>query len=125
MSKNDPIVDAEMLDNIRDLNLSYLMIAQQLLKKNRSRGMFTLGLTEDAAQTLLMLRPAQIVKLANNASLLCSFRLNDAELLSALSLDQEASAARDKQRQHHISMLLAQRTAMGIMAESTAFGNKP
>lgn len=123
MQKNDPIVDAEMIDSIRELNLSYLMIAQQLLNKSLSRGMFTLGLSEEAAQTLLLLRPTQIVKLANNANLLCAFRLSDAELLSALRLDQEATAARDKQRQHHISMLLIQQTAMS-QAEATANGNR-
>ncbi|MFT0531517.1 flagellar transcriptional regulator FlhD [Castellaniella hirudinis] len=77
--------DAALLNDIREVNLSYLMLAQRLLRENLSAGMFRLGFDADVAEIILNLSPAQIVKLAGSSSVLCAFRLNDAQLLSSLT----------------------------------------
>lgn len=108
--------DADMFDNIREVNLSYLMVAQHLLRQNLARGMFRLGLDEDAASILLKLSPAQVVKIASTGSLICAFRLNDASLLHALRLDDRGlPPARAAANMHHISILLAQQAARGTI----------
>lgn len=111
-NKNSDVVDMDMLASIREVNLSYLMVAQNLLRKNLARGMFTLGLNEDAATILLSLRPAQVMKIASSGSLVCSFRLNDAQLLSSLRLDEEDFPMREMQRHHRMVMLLSQHAVL-------------
>lgn len=78
-------IDSALLDDIREVNLSYLMLAQRLLRENPAAGMFRLGFGTDVAEIILNLSPAQIVKLASSNSVLCAFRLNDAQLLTALT----------------------------------------
>lgn len=79
--------DESDLNDIREVNLSYLMLAQRLLQKNFSVGMYRLGLNQDVAELILGFSVAQLVKLAGANMLICKFRLNDYELLSTLSRD--------------------------------------
>lgn len=94
-----------VLKDIQEVNLTYLMLAQRLLRENFAAGMFRLGFCEDVATTVLQLSPAQIVKLANSGSLICGFRLDDYALLSALSQDVLGGAL----QQAHSTILLSQR----------------
>ena len=71
--------------DIQEVNLSYLMLAQRLLRDNLASGMFRLGIGKDAADILLQLSPAQLVRLASSSSLVCGFRLDDAALLTSLT----------------------------------------
>jgi flagellar transcriptional activator FlhD len=75
----------ETLDSIREINLSYIMLAQRMLREDRAIGMFRLGLSAELADLLAGLTLAQIVKLAASDQLLCFFRFNDHTMLSALT----------------------------------------
>jgi flagellar transcriptional activator FlhD len=75
----------ETLDSIREINLSYLLLAQRLLNEDRDVARFRLGLSEEVADLLGSLSLAQTVKLASTANLLCAFRMSDQALLSSLS----------------------------------------
>jgi flagellar transcriptional activator FlhD len=75
----------ETLDSIREINLSYILLAQRLLRENRAIGMFRLGLSAELADLLAALTLAQVVKLAASDQLLCFFRFNDHSMLSALT----------------------------------------
>ncbi|WP_109480868.1 flagellar transcriptional regulator FlhD [Paraburkholderia sp. C35] len=93
----------EVIEQIREINLSYIMLAQRLLREDRAVGMFRMGLSAEVADILSRLSLAQIVKLASSEQLLCSFRFNDHALLSALthtSKHAEVSAT-------HAAILLA------------------
>jgi flagellar transcriptional activator FlhD len=70
---------------IREINLSYLILAQRILREDRAIGMFRLGLSGDVADLLVGLSLPQVVKLASSDQLLCAFRFNDHMLLSALT----------------------------------------
>ena len=74
----------DIQESIREVNLSYLMLAQNLLRQDRAIGMFRLGLSAEVADVLVNLSMAQVVKLASSDHLLCAFRFNDQMLLSAL-----------------------------------------
>lgn len=95
------------LNDIREVNLSYLMLAQRLLRENYSAGMFRLGFTQDVAEIIMQLSPMQMVKLAGSSSLVCGFRLNDYSLLSALTQDVLGGVL----QQAHSTILLAQKSA--------------
>jgi flagellar transcriptional activator FlhD len=72
-------------EGIREINLSYLILTQRILREDRAVGMFRLGLSAEVADLLTSLSLAQIVKLAACDHLLCAFRFNDHMLLSALT----------------------------------------
>lgn len=80
------MTDEQLLADIRDANLTYLMLAQTLIRKDRALALFRLGLSEDAADMLGALSPAQILKTASTNLLLCRFRVDD-DLVWNLLLD--------------------------------------
>lgn len=102
-----PVSDNSSLSDIKEVNLSYLMLAQRLLRENYSAGMFRLGFDSDVADIVLRLSPAQLVKLAGSSSLICGFRLNDYDLLSSLTQDVLGGVL----QQAHSTILMAQRAA--------------
>lgn len=70
---------------IREVNLSYLMLCQQLLREDFATGLYLTGLSEETGQVLLSLSPSQLVAISSTTVVLVAFRLNDASLLSALA----------------------------------------
>ncbi|MDR5755122.1 MULTISPECIES: flagellar transcriptional regulator FlhD [unclassified Caballeronia] len=75
----------ETLESIREINLSYIMLAQRMLREDRAIGIFRLGLSADLADLLAGLSLPQVVKLASSDQMLCFFRFNDHAMLSALT----------------------------------------
>ena len=71
--------------DIRDANLSYLMVAQQLVRAGRVRAIFRLGVDAKLADLIGDLSPVQMVKLAATNILLARLRLDDASILDMLT----------------------------------------
>ncbi|MGE4370386.1 MAG: flagellar transcriptional regulator FlhD [Burkholderiaceae bacterium] len=99
-----PQTSASVLNDIQEVNLSYLLLAQRLLREDIASGMYRLGFDEDVAQIILRLSPAQLVKLAGSSSLVCKFRLNDFDLLSTLTQDVLGGVLQEA----HATILMAQ-----------------
>ena len=76
---------SEMLNEIKEVNLSYLLLAQRLLREDKSTGMFRMGISDHLADVLSNLTLSQTVKLAASSQLLCRFRFDDHAVLSALT----------------------------------------
>ncbi|MGG1945607.1 flagellar transcriptional regulator FlhD [Trinickia sp. NRRL B-1857] len=76
---------SEMLSEIKEVNLSYLLLAQRLLREDKAMGMFRMGINNQLADVLANLSFAQTVKLAASNQLLCRFRFDDHAVLSALA----------------------------------------
>jgi len=86
---------AEMNNEMKELNLAYLMLAQQMLRQDRDSAMFRLGISEDIAQMLEDLTPGQVLKMSGANMLLCRFRFDDRLLLGLLaSHERESGTAR-------------------------------
>ena len=97
----------EVIEQIREINLSYIMLAQRILREDKAVGMFRLGLSSEVADILAGLSLGQIVKLASSEQLLCSFRFNDHAMLAALThTSKHAEVAAT-----HASILLAGQSA--------------
>ncbi len=75
----------DTLESIRELNLSYIILARRLLQEDGPFGMLRLGLSKEVADILANLTSAQALKFAASNHLLCSFRFNDYAMLSALT----------------------------------------
>ena len=76
---------AELQDEIRELNLAYLMLAQQMVREDREAAMFRLGIAADVADMLASLTNAQVARMASQQMVLCRFRFSDSTVLGMLS----------------------------------------
>ncbi len=73
---NRPDFQAE----IRELNLAYLMLAQQMLRSDRATALFRLGIGEEFADLIESLSAAKLVRMASSQMLMPCFRFDDAQL---------------------------------------------
>lgn len=95
----------QILENIREANLSYLMLAQALLRQDRDEAMYRLGLSEEVAQVVENLTAGQILKIAASNLLMCRFRFDDEvvwDLLLSHADNKDASGI-------HSAILMASR----------------
>lgn len=74
-----------LLEEIRETNLAYLLLAQQMLRQDKAAAMFRLGVSQDLADILENLSAAQILKIAGSNMLLCRFRFDDRLILDMLT----------------------------------------
>lgn len=75
----------QIREEIREINLAYLMLAQRLLREDRPVAMVRLGLSEETASLLEKLSTAQVLKLAASTMLMCRFRFDDEMLWGLLT----------------------------------------
>jgi flagellar transcriptional activator FlhD len=75
----------DMMAEIRDANLSYLMLAQQMIRADKVTAIFRLGISADIADLIEGMSNAQILKLAGGNMMLARFRFDDTAILSMLT----------------------------------------
>ena len=98
----------QILAEIREANLSYLMLAQSLIRVDREQALFRLGINEETATLIAGLTPAQIMKMAVGNTLLCRFRMDD-DLVWNLLTSHGKGSANDGVARLHASILMAGR----------------
>jgi len=96
---------------IRELNLAYLMLAQQMLRSDRETAMFRLGVTKEVADLIESLSAAKLVRMANSQMLMPSFRFDDAQLLRLM-----AGEGRDPATSSLHAAIIAARKTLGETA---------
>lgn len=75
----------QLQEGIRDINLTYLMLAQQMIKSDKATAVFRLGLSQDLTDVISNLTPPQIIKMAAANMLLCRFRFDENLLLNLVN----------------------------------------
>ncbi len=75
----------QLQEGIREMNLTYLMLAQQMIKEDRASAIFRLGLSQDMVDVIAGLTPAQVIKMAASNMLLCRFRFDENLLLNMVT----------------------------------------
>lgn len=90
-------------EEIQELNLTYLLLAQRLLKEDKPTGMFRLKLSEEMADLLLSLSTRQLTQLSRTSQLLCTFNLNNAPSLARVLFNERDHGL----TQTHAALLLA------------------
>ena len=98
----------QILMEIRETNLSYLMLAQTLIRNDRDQALFRLGLTEAAADRLASLSPAQLLKVASSNTLVCRMRVDD-DMVWTLLTNHGKGRTTDSIGQLHANILMAGR----------------
>lgn len=96
---------------IREANLTYLMLAQNLIRQDKAEALFRLGLSEEAADMIAALSPAQVLKIASGNMLLCRFRVDDDIVWSLLTNHNVNKVDNDATTKLHASILMAGRYA--------------
>lgn len=98
-------------NDIKEVNLAYLMLAQNMIRSDREAAMFRLGVSEEIADILEALTPGQILKMASSDMLLCSFRFDDSLLIDLL-----ANHERERGAGHvHAAILAARRPVESVV----------
>jgi flagellar transcriptional activator FlhD len=107
-STKEPAMNADqILMEIREANLSYLMLAQNLIRADREQALFRLGISEDTAEMIGALSPAQIMRIAASNTLLCRMRIDD-DLVWTL-LTNHGKGGNDSVNRLHANILMAGR----------------
>ncbi|MDF1482751.1 flagellar transcriptional regulator FlhD [Extensimonas sp. H3M7-6] len=99
----------QLLAEIREANLTYLMLAQNLIRQDKAEAVFRLGINEDAADILASLSAAQVLKLASRNTLLCSFRVDDNLVWGLLTNHTQKKSDNEAVNTLHANILMAGR----------------
>ncbi|MDD2934157.1 MAG: flagellar transcriptional regulator FlhD [Methylotenera sp.] len=100
----------DMMSEIKDANLNYLMMAKQLISADKATAMFLLGVSKEIADLLDSLSNVQVVKLSSTNMMLTRFRFDDSAVLGMLT-----NYSKERQQAHlHTSILLASQSAEEI-----------
>ncbi len=97
------MVEMTTVNEIGDLNLTYLLLSQRLIREDAPTAMFRLGMNRELADLVGNLSLSQIVKLSASNLLLCRFRFDDHSMLSTLTHENKKLSL----QQAHASILLS------------------
>lgn len=107
-----------LMAEIREANLSYLILAQTLIRTDRAQALFRLGISEPVADLIESLSAAQILKVAASNMLMLRFRFDD-EMVWNLLTEQglgEKPEANSSASRLHASILMAGRYGEALQA---------
>jgi flagellar transcriptional activator FlhD len=93
----------ELTSEIKELNLTYMMLAQQMVIADKDMAIFRLGIRKDIAEILEVLTPGQILKLSNSNMMLCRIRFDDSLIFGMLANYSKGKTM----AQSHATILLA------------------
>ena len=104
--------NSQLLNEIREANLTYLLLAERMITDDKAAALFRLGIAKDAAELIEALTPAQMLKIAAGNMLLCRFRFDNRVLGDMLS-----GYVKDKiMASSHAAVLMAGQKAEPIAA---------
>lgn len=109
------ITNQQLMQEIQETNMSYLMLAQHMLREDKDQAMYRLGLSEEAADLMAQLTPGQVLKIAASNMLMCRFRFDDDVVWNLLTSHSRSNVPNDTPNVSgiHASILMA-----GKIAES-------
>ena len=73
-----------LLTEIREANLSYLILAQTMIRADRAESLLRLGRSEEVAVIIDRLSAGQLLKIAASNMLMCRFRFDDSMVWNLL-----------------------------------------
>jgi flagellar transcriptional activator FlhD len=75
----------QLHEEIKEINLSYMLLVRQMIQEDKASAVFRLGISEEMAELLVGLSPAQLLKMAASNMLLCRFRFDEKLLFSMIT----------------------------------------
>lgn len=104
--------EAELMSEIKDANLNYLLLAQQLIRADKATAIYRLGISKEIADLLESLSTLQLLKICSTNMLLARFRFDDSAILGMLTNYTKDSA----QAHLHTAVLMSGQHANGFAA---------
>jgi flagellar transcriptional activator FlhD len=104
------MTNEQMLSEIREANMTYLMLAQNPIRQDKAEALFRASEAAD----LIALSPAQIMKIASGNMLLCRFRVDDDIVWNLLTNHSVNKVDNDATTKLHASILMAGRYAEAV-----------
>jgi flagellar transcriptional activator FlhD len=105
------MTDEQLSREIREANLTYLMLAQNMIRKDKTEALFRLGISDESATLVAALSAMQILKIASGNMLLCNFRVTDDIVWNLLTNHTPSKVDNDATTKLHASILMAGRYA--------------
>jgi flagellar transcriptional activator FlhD len=87
------VINEQLLQEIRETNLSYLVLAQHMIRADKAQALYRLGVSEEIATILDKLSPTQLMKIASSNQLLMRFRFDDDVVWNLLTSNSRAQLA--------------------------------
>jgi len=75
----------QLHEEIRETNLSYMGLVQKMIRADKANASTSLGVSEEMADLVAGLSPAQLLKMSGTNLLLCCFRFDESLLLNMIS----------------------------------------
>ena len=94
---------ADANKEIADLNLTYMLLAQKLLREDKAAAMLRLGISAEMADLLTGMSLSEVIKIATSNFVLCAFRLDELPIVRTVMQGDRQAAL----QQAHISIVLA------------------
>ncbi|MDX1670164.1 MAG: flagellar transcriptional regulator FlhD [Limnobacter sp.] len=99
-------LDDRLLEEIREVNLNYLLLAQKLIQEDPVLAMVRLGVDEDTREVINNLTIQQVLKMASHNGLICGLRRGDLAYWQTHTEKKRASIS----AHFHSAILLANQT---------------
>jgi len=100
----------QLLNEIREANLSYMVLVQNLVRRDRAEAIVRIGLSEEVADMIAGLTIPQMLRIAARNVLICRFRFDD-EIVWSLLTDHGTQAAT---KSVHAAILMAGQPVAGV-----------
>lgn len=95
----------QMTEEIREVNLSYMLLAKQMVQQDKASAIYRLGISREVADIIENLTHGQILKMVAANLLLCRFRVDDRLILEMLANNNRSHAM----SRSHAAILMAGR----------------
>ena len=82
----------QLLEEVREVNLAYLVLAQHMIRADKAQAMYRLGISEEVIDVITQLSPAQLMRIAGANQLICRFRFDDDVVWNLLTNASKARA---------------------------------
>ena len=82
----------QILDEIREANLGYLMLAQSLIRTDRAQALDRLGVSDEVADRIASLTATQMSKLACSNTLLAHCQMGDETVFELITQHAKPAA---------------------------------
>jgi len=93
----------QMAEEIREVNLSYMLLAKQMVQQDKASAIYRLGIKKELADIIENLTHGQILKMVGANLLLCRFRIDDRLILEMLANHNRSHVM----SQSHAAILMA------------------
>lgn len=104
----------QLMTEIREANLTYLMLAQRMIRDDPAQALYRLGISEEVAELISSITSGQLLKIASGSVLLCHMRCIDEAVWSLLSNQTGNSAANPVTNRLHANIIMSSQFAPSL-----------